>query len=72
MKLFIALMILTGAMFFGSLFVGYAAISVPEGLAALFGRYWLDKLAPVFGKDLAGSALIEPVQVLLPAQKDPS
>ncbi|MFA8384497.1 MAG: FecCD family ABC transporter permease [Pelagibaca sp.] len=29
---------LTAAMFLASLFVGYAAISVPEGLAALFGQ----------------------------------
>ncbi|WP_439124221.1 FecCD family ABC transporter permease [Marivita sp.] len=38
MKLFSALMSLTGVMFLASLFVGYAAISVPEGLNALFGR----------------------------------
>lgn len=38
MKLFSALMVLTVAMFLASLFVGYAAISVPEGLAALFGQ----------------------------------
>ncbi|GGC04624.1 ABC transporter permease [Marivita lacus] len=38
MKLFIALTGLTGGMFLASLFVGYAAISVPEGLAALFGQ----------------------------------
>ncbi len=38
MKLFSALMVLTVAMFLASLFVGYAAISVPEGLSALFGR----------------------------------
>src|SRR6056297_3818987 len=29
---------LTGAMFLASLFVGYAAISIPDGLTALFGR----------------------------------
>ena len=38
MKLFGALVVLTGGMFLASLFVGYAAISVPEGLAALFGQ----------------------------------
>ena len=38
MKLFGALTVLTGGMFLASLFVGYAAISVPEGLAALFGQ----------------------------------
>lgn len=38
MKLLFALMGLTAAMFLASLFVGYAAISVPEGLAALFGQ----------------------------------
>lgn len=38
MKLFSALMVLTVAMFLASLFVGYAAISAPEGLSALFGR----------------------------------
>lgn len=38
MKLFSALMVLTVAMFLASLFVGYAAISVPDGLAALFGQ----------------------------------
>lgn len=38
MKLFIALMVLTVAMFLASLFVGYAAISFPEGIAALFGQ----------------------------------
>lgn len=37
MKLFVALMALTLAMFLTSLFVGYAAISVFDGLAALFG-----------------------------------
>lgn len=37
MKLFGALMVLTVAMFTASLFVGYAAISLPDGLAALFG-----------------------------------
>ena len=38
MKLFGALVVLTGGMFLASLFVGYAAISVPEGLAALFAQ----------------------------------
>lgn len=38
MKLFGALVVLTGGMFLASLFVGYAAISIPEGLAALFGQ----------------------------------
>ena len=38
MKLFSALVILTGVMFLASLFVGYAAISIPEGLSALIGR----------------------------------
>jgi iron complex transport system permease protein len=38
MKLFGALMGLTGVMFLASLFVGYAAIPIPEGLAALMGR----------------------------------
>lgn len=38
MKLFGALMGLTGVMFLASLFVGYAAIPIPEGLAALFGQ----------------------------------
>lgn len=38
MKLFGALVVLTGGMFLASLFVGYAAISAPEGLAALFGQ----------------------------------
>jgi iron complex transport system permease protein len=37
-KLFGALVVLTGGMFLASLFVGYAAISAPEGLAALFGQ----------------------------------
>ncbi|PRY73797.1 iron complex transport system permease protein [Marivita geojedonensis] len=37
MKLFGALMVLTLAMFTASLFVGYAAIPVSEGLAALLG-----------------------------------
>jgi iron complex transport system permease protein len=36
-KLFYALMVLTLAMFTASLFVGYAAIPLTEGLAALFG-----------------------------------
>lgn len=38
MKLFGALMAVTGVMFIASLHVGYAAISLPEGVAALFGR----------------------------------
>lgn len=38
MKLFGALAVLTGSMFLASLFVGYAAISLPEGLAALAGQ----------------------------------
>ncbi|MFP7571243.1 FecCD family ABC transporter permease [Marivita sp. S2033] len=37
-KLFIALMALFAAMFMTSLFVGYAAIPVPAGLAALMGQ----------------------------------
>lgn len=38
MKLFGALMALTGVMFLASLFVGYAAIPFGQGIAALFGR----------------------------------